>query len=207
MAAKRETVLEIDGATVIKSRARRKTLAWRWIGGRLILRVPARTPRSEIVRVIALARERATRPPRHAADEETLRAEAETLNERYFGGALRIASIRYATMTTRRGSCTPATGEIRISRRLAQTPAWVRMAVIHHELCHLIEAGHGPAFRALEARYPLRAEAEDYLTLLERGPGEATPLVLTDDERAILLALLERTGALPALRARLEAEE
>jgi predicted metal-dependent hydrolase len=207
MAPRRETVLEIDGATVIKSRARRKTLAWRWVDGRLILRVPARTSRAEIVRVIGLARERVTRSPRRAADEATLREEAETLNERYFGGALRIASIRYATMATRRGSCTPATGEIRISRRLAEVPVWVRLAVIHHELCHLIEAGHGPAFRALEARYPLRAEAEDYLSLLERGPAGATPLLLSEDERAILVALLERTGALPALRARLEAEE
>ncbi|MCS6800579.1 MAG: M48 family metallopeptidase [Chloroflexota bacterium] len=207
MAAKRETVVEIDGATVIKSRARRRTFAWRWVDGTLVLRVPARASRAEIERVIALARERAERPSRHAADDATLRQEAEALNERYFGGALRIAAIRYATMTTRRGSCTPAAGEIRISRRLAHVPSWVRQAVIHHELCHLLEPGHGPAFRALEARYPLRAEAEDYLALLERGARGATPLLLSEEERAVLLALLSRTGALPSLRERLAAEE
>lgn len=207
MAAKREVVLEIDGATVIKSPHRRRTLAWRWVDGRLVLRVPLRVSKRDIQKVIAVARERATAPTRRSGDDAALRREAETLNDRYFAGALRIGGIRYARMDTRRGSCTPATGQIRISLRLAETPAWVRLAVIHHELCHLLEPGHGPAFKALEARYPLRAEAEDYLALLERGPGGAAPLLLAEDERAVLIALLERTGALPALRERLEAEQ
>jgi hypothetical protein len=207
MAARRETTIEIDGATVIKSPNRRRTLAWRWVDGKLFLRVPARTTKQDIRKAIALARERADAPSRRASDDRALRRDAEALNERYFAGKLEVAAIRYAKMDTRRGSCTPATGEIRISRRLAHVPAWVRLAVIHHELCHLVEPGHGPAFKALEARYPLHAEAEDYLTLLERGPGRAIPLLLADEERDVLLTLLAQTGALPALRERLEAEE
>ena len=207
MAARRETIIEVDGATVIKSPTRRRTLAWRWVDGKLVLRVPARTTKQDIRKAIALARERAATPSRRVSDDRALRREAETLNERFFGGELQIVAIRYARMDTRRGSCTPARGEIRISRRLADVPAWVRQAVIHHELCHLLEPGHGPAFKALEARYPLRAEAEDYLTLLERGGGRAAPLLLTAEERDILRALLARTGALPDLCARLEAEE
>lgn len=207
MSGKREVTVEIDGATVIKSPKRRRTLAWRWVDGKLVLRVPARVSKQDIKRAIAIARERAAAPARRAEDDATLRREAEELNEQYFDGVLQIAAIRYAQMDTRRGSCTPATGEIRISRRLAHVPAWVRQAVIHHELCHLLEPGHGPAFRSLEARYPLRAEAEEYLALLERGPGRAAPLLLSEEERATLVALLERTGALAGLRERLEREE
>jgi hypothetical protein len=134
-----------------------------------------------------------------------LEHEAAELNARYFGGALPLRSIRYVTMTTRRGSCTPASGEVRISRQLASVPPWVRQAVIHHELCHLLEPGHGPAFQALLDRYPLYRHAEDYLRLLERGtPPGAFPL--TEEECQALLALLDQTGALPELRARLASE-
>ncbi|MFN8533570.1 MAG: M48 family metallopeptidase [Dehalococcoidia bacterium] len=193
----------LDGATVIKSPNRRRTVAWRWVDGQLVLRVPARMAKRDIEHAISVARERATAVPRRARDDNTLRTEANDLNARYFGGSLLLVSIRYAEMETRRGSCTPSTGEIRISSRLQHVPAWVRQAVIHHELCHLLEAGHGPAFKALEVRYPLRTEADDYLALLERGPGNAAPLALSSAEHTVLIALLERTCALPALLARL----
>ncbi|MCL6647871.1 MAG: M48 family metallopeptidase [Chloroflexi bacterium] len=198
----KEMVLELAGATVIKSPRRKRTSSWCWADGHLVLRVPARTSHREILRLIELARQRATAPPRRLASDATLEHEAAELNARYFGGVLPLRSIRYVTMTTRRGSCTPASGEVRISRQLASVPPWVRQAVIHHELCHLLEPGHGPAFQALLARYPLYQHAEDYLRLLERGtPVGAFPL--SEEERQALLALLDQTGALPELRARL----
>jgi hypothetical protein len=36
-------------------------------------------------------------------------------------------------------------------------------AVVVHELAHLLEPGHTARFRALEARYPRRAEADVFL--------------------------------------------
>ncbi|MCS7002679.1 MAG: M48 family metallopeptidase [Dehalococcoidia bacterium] len=109
-----------------------------------------------------------------------MRAEAEALNRAYFGGNLTIVSISYADMTSRHGSCSTGSGTIRISRQLADAPAWVRQSVIHHELCHLLESGHGPAFRALAARYPYTQQANDYLRLLERLPRD----VLTSIDRS-----------------------
>ena len=61
------------------------------------------------------------------------------------------------------GSCTPSTGKIRISSRLASMPLWVLDWVIIHELSHLEEANHGPRFRALVGQYALAERAMGYL--------------------------------------------
>ena len=42
-------------------------------------------------------------------------------------------------------------------------PAWVLDYVLVHELAHLIEPGHGPAFWALVSRYPRTERARGYL--------------------------------------------
>ncbi len=64
---------------------------------------------------------------------------------------------------SRWGSCTPATGTVRLSHRLAGFPDWVLDYVIVHELAHLAEAGHGPAFWDLVNRYPLTERARGFL--------------------------------------------
>lgn len=61
------------------------------------------------------------------------------------------------------GSCTPQARTIRISTRLQDFPQWVLDYVLLHELAHLSEPGHGPAFHALLAPYPRTAEAKGYL--------------------------------------------
>src|SRR6185312_5493515 len=62
-------------------------------------------------------------------------------------GLKRPVSIRWVdNMQSRWGSCTPSTGAVRISTRLARFPEWVRDYVIVHELAHLTYAGHTPAF-------------------------------------------------------------
>ena len=66
-------------------------------------------------------------------------------------------------MTTRWGSCTPATGTVRISTRLAAFPGWVVDSVIVHELCHLEVPGHGAEFWRLAHRYPKMERAIGYL--------------------------------------------
>ena len=61
------------------------------------------------------------------------------------------------------GACTPATGRIRISSKLAALPSWVVDYVIVHELAHLIHNNHSPAFWCLVDEYPLAERARGYL--------------------------------------------
>lgn len=61
------------------------------------------------------------------------------------------------------GSCTPASGRIRLSSNMASYPAWVVDYVLVHEMAHLAESGHGAAFKALVGRYPRSERAEGYL--------------------------------------------
>ncbi|MGN0055215.1 MAG: M48 family metallopeptidase [Atopobiaceae bacterium] len=59
-------------------------------------------------------------------------------------GALSVRLMR-----TRWGSCTPATRRIRLSSTLASYSPGCLRAVLTHELCHILQANHGPAFWAL----------------------------------------------------------
>lgn len=73
-------------------------------------------------------------------------------------------SIQWAdNMTTRWGSCTYTTREVRISTRLAAFPDWVIDYVIVHELAHLRVRGHGDSFWHLVHRYPKAERAIGYL--------------------------------------------
>jgi predicted metal-dependent hydrolase len=72
-------------------------------------------------------------------------------------------SARWAHMASRWGSCTPATGDIRLSDRLARFPTWVLDYVIVHELAHLVVPDHSADFWKLVARYPKAERARGYL--------------------------------------------
>ena len=61
---------------------------------------------------------------------------------------VRAGKVAYRNMTSRWGSCQPATGRICINVRLALYPPECLEYVVVHELCHLIERGHGPRFQA-----------------------------------------------------------
>jgi predicted metal-dependent hydrolase len=65
------------------------------------------------------------------------------------------------------GSCTFTDGAIRIARRAASLPEWVLDHLLMHELAHLVESDHGPAFHELENRYPLTERAKGYLLALD----------------------------------------
>ena len=69
------------------------------------------------------------------------------------------------------GSCTSASGDIRISTRLADAPGWVLDHVIVHELAHLVVADHSPEFQALVNRNPDAERAEGYLQALNDMGG------------------------------------
>lgn len=62
---------------------------------------------------------------------------------------VRAGKVAYRNMTSRWGSCQPSTGRICINVRLALYPPECLEYVVVHELCHLLERGHGPRFYQL----------------------------------------------------------
>lgn len=146
--------------TVVRSTKRVKTAQARMVDGRLEVRIPARASRDEEVRLVARFRRRFERTTASDAVDLTARA-------RRLARSLDLpqpTEIRWVSNQAHRwGSCTPSMGTVRISDRLAGFPTWVIDHVIVHELAHLVEAGHGPRFRALIARYRLAERAEGYL--------------------------------------------
>ena len=66
---------------------------------------------------------------------------------------VKVGKLAYRNMKSRWGSCQPSTGRICINTRLALYPPECLEYVVVHEMCHLIHAGHGPAFWALVEGY------------------------------------------------------
>lgn len=62
---------------------------------------------------------------------------------------VKAGKLAYRNMTSRWGSCQPSTGRICINVRLALYPPECLEYVVVHELCHLLERGHGPRFHQL----------------------------------------------------------
>lgn len=151
-----------------RSAARRRTISARLVDGGATIEVlaPAGATDAELAPIIERLKERIQRRQvkRETADDAALRRRAQELNREYFEGRLRPSEVRYVTnQNTRYGSCTPATGVIRISHRVATMPAWVRDYVLVHELAHLLEPNHGAKFWKLANRYPRTERARGYL--------------------------------------------
>ena len=150
---------------IIRRQNRKKTVSAELKNGVLLVRAPARMSNRELAPIIEKLQKRlhkkVNRPPQSDANLEEM---ARQLNQTYFSNRLKWQSIRYVTNQTKRfGSCTPSTGTIRLSHRLATMPAWVLTYVLMHELAHLEEANHGPNFWALVNQYPLTERARGYL--------------------------------------------
>jgi predicted metal-dependent hydrolase len=147
------------------------------VEGRVVVRVPASASEDEITRLIEKLVPRVMKAQRRRATNELpdLKARAARLNREYFGGKLKVREIKWvANQNRRHGSCTPANATIRISDRIAPMPAWVLDYVLVHELAHLIEANHSPAFWELVYRYPLTERARGYL-IAAQLEGESGP--------------------------------
>jgi predicted metal-dependent hydrolase len=107
-----------------------------------------------------LARQDARRRP----GIDALSERAAALNERYLDGQALPTSVTWSNRQTGRwGSCTPADGTIRLSSRLQGMPDWVVDYVLLHELAHLLQPGHDPAFWALVGRFPRTERARGFL--------------------------------------------
>lgn len=139
--------------------------------GRIVVVIPARmtmAQRSTLVPPLVerfLAKERRRAAPRGDA-EVTQRARK--LYEMHLApvvdGPIPEFGVRWvSTMRSRWGSCTPATGEIRISDRLQGFPSWVVDYVLMHELTHLVEPTHNDRFWRLALRLPDAERAKGFL--------------------------------------------
>jgi hypothetical protein len=89
--------------------------------------------------------------------------------------------VTWAEQRARWGSCTPSTGHIRISTRLAAWPPWVLDYVLVHELAHLVHADHSPAFHALVDRYPKAERARGFLIAQSYADAGKVPDDVDDD--------------------------
>ncbi len=150
---------------VVRSSRRRKTVEARVVDGVLKVMIPATFTRTE---------------ERHWVAEMQKRIEAKTTSQE-IDLAARAAELAHehqlpvphsivfsSRQTQRWGSCTPSTGAIRVSNRLASFPSWVLDYVIVHELAHLTEPNHSRRFREMVSRYPLAERAKGFLIAVER---------------------------------------
>ena len=150
---------------VRRSARRRRTVAARREGDRLIVMIPASMSRAEERRWVAdmLARVERSEAKRRLSDDD-LMARAQALNLDYFGGRAVPTSVRWVSnQRTRWGSCTPVDGSIRVSTRVQPMPGWVVDYVLVHELAHLLEPSHNARFWAWVDRYPQAERAKGFL--------------------------------------------
>lgn len=158
--------------TVQRSRRRRRTISWEVRHEHLVITVPAAlSPSDERAWVDKIRSKVERRLSRAARKTDTgLWARAQSLWSSHFDGPCPATSVVWSDRQQRvHGSCSTATGEIRISRRLAQFPPWVLDYILVHELAHLIEANHGERFWALVRRYPETDRARGFLEACDMG--------------------------------------
>jgi predicted metal-dependent hydrolase len=150
------SVLEVE---VIRSAKRRKTIEARLVDGVLRVQLPGWMSAEDEAKAVDKMRRRFERAA--VAQRIDLMTRAERLADRH--ELPRPTSITWAEQHTLWGTCTPSTGALRISSRLAAWPDWVLDYVIVHELAHLVEMNHNARFHALEARYPKAERAIGFL--------------------------------------------
>jgi len=153
---------------IIRSTRRKKSSAARIVNGTIEVRIPSWMDAEQEASAVADLVQRVERSRRVHAGADVLETRARALSRTYH--LPEASEIKWATnQRTRWGSCTIATGVIRISSRLAQVPGWVLDYVILHELTHLVEPGHDAAFHALMDRYPKGDRAEGFLEAMTLG--------------------------------------
>jgi hypothetical protein len=157
------------------STRRRKTSEAKWVGGKIVVSLPAhlnlearrKTTDWLVERLMTRHRLQSV----HGDDQLLERAVA--LSERYLVGT-RPASVRWVTnQSARWGSCSWYSAEIRISHRLRVVPGWVLDSVLVHEVAHLTHHNHSAAFHRLADGYPRHSEAGMFLA--GYGLGLSTP--------------------------------
>lgn len=156
-----------------RSTRRRRTVQARMEGDTFVVLMPAGLSEAQEQRHVEHLLGRVQRAQsRRRLQQEDLHGRALELSRRYLDGRAEPTSIRWVSNQRQRwGSCSPATGAIRLSSTMEGMPTWVVDSVIVHELAHLIEPNHGPRFRALVHRYERYAEASAFLKGVAFGLG------------------------------------
>ncbi|AZA10898.1 hypothetical protein CGERO_02870 [Corynebacterium gerontici] len=138
----------------------------RIVDGRIEIRLPAGMSQEAEAVAIEELKQKITR--RQRSDDGELAQRARYLNTTFLEGRAKVQSIRWVSNQRHRwGSCSPRSGEIRISDRLVGLPQYVVDAVILHELAHTIEPNHSPAFWELADRAPQSERAKGFLEAME----------------------------------------
>jgi predicted metal-dependent hydrolase len=149
--------MEVD---VIRSTRRKKTVQARIVDGRLRVSIPANMTAEEEAHWVDVMRQKVLR--KRSAGHIDLAQRAGRL-----AAAHRLPAPAEISWSSRQqslwGSCTIADGRIRISSRLADYPRWVLDYVVVHEMAHLVEPNHSPAFWSLVNRYDKAERARGYL--------------------------------------------
>jgi predicted metal-dependent hydrolase len=159
-----ETAMARMEVEVVRSTKRRKTVSASIVDGRIVVRMPQWMTKAQEAEYVDAMRAKLER--QHASTEVDLSSRAAELARRY--RLPEPTSIRWVSnQRSRWGSCSPESGEIRITDRIASFPVWVIDAVIVHELAHLVEANHGPRFHELADRYPKQERAHGYLLAMQ----------------------------------------
>ena len=159
------------------SKRRKKTSEAKWVGGRIVVSLPAHLDGESRQKTIDWLVERLL--TRHqlqsGLDDDDLLARAIELSDRYLVGA-RPVSVRWVTnQTARWGSCSYYSGHIRISHRLRAVPEWVLDSVLVHEVAHLTHPDHSRAFHKLAGAYPRHKEAGVFLAGYGLGLSNPVP--------------------------------
>ena len=145
---------------VKRSQRRHKTVQARMVDGVLEIAIPGRMSAAEEQHWVDVMRARFSR--QSSANRIDLPSRAAKLAAAY--SLERPAEIVWSErQKTLWGSCTPATGRVRIATRVAPFPDWVIDYVIVHELAHLTRSDHSADFWELVGRYPLAERARGYL--------------------------------------------
>jgi predicted metal-dependent hydrolase len=160
-----DTVERSPEVEVRISKRRKKTSEAKWVGGRIVVSLPAHLDVESRQKTIDWLVERLL--TRHqlqsGLDDDGLLARAIELSDRYLVGA-RPDSVRWVTnQTARWGSCSYYSGHIRVSHRLRVVPGWVLDSVLVHEVAHLTHPDHSRAFHKLAGAYPRHEEAGVFL--------------------------------------------
>lgn len=151
---------------VVRSTKRKRTIQARLTGGVIEVRIPARYSKADELAAVDTMVRRVESTAN--LDDDALAARAARLALRYALPA--PTEVRWSTRQRQRwGSCSPASGRIRLSAAMVAFPSWVVDYVLVHELAHLVHDDHSPAFHALVDQYPLAERARGYL--LAKGDG------------------------------------
>ncbi len=170
----------VEPAPVVEvriSKRRKKTSEAKWVGGRIVVSLPAhldvesRQKTTDWLVDRLLTRQRV----QSGLDDDGLLARAIELSDRYLVGA-RPVSVRWVTnQTARWASCSSYSGHIRVSHRLRTVPEWVLDSVLVHEVAHLTYPDHSRAFHELAGAYPRHKEAGVFLAGYGLGLSNRAP--------------------------------